>query len=399
MIRRDVYMNQLHRLRDKNIIKVVTGIRRCGKSTLLHMFQKELAEHGIEKERMIAVNLESGDFRKIRTADDLYDYVEQRLCADKTNYVFLDEVQNVPDFQRAVDWLYAKPGADLYLTGSNAYLLSGELATLLSGRHMEIRMLPLSFAEFVSVSPETGNLPQLYSKYLVNSSFPGVLEYREQDDIRAYIEGIYNTVLIKDVATRRRISDIAMLQSIVEFMYDNIGNLCSAAKIAGAMTSAGRKISTNTVEAYIQALVDSFILYKANRYDVHGKERLKNGAKYYAVDIGLRNYLLGTSFGDVGHILENIVYLELLRRGNEVFVGKAGTSEVDFVTIHNGQKAYYQVSQSVLDENTLHRELAPLQGIKDNYPKYLLTMDYFPNISFEGIQHCNVLDWLSAPNT
>ena len=169
MIRRDVYMNQLHRLRDKNIIKVVTGIRRCGKSTLLHMFQKELAEHGIEKERMIAVNLESGDFRKIRTADDLYDYVEQRLCADKTNYVFLDEVQNVPDFQRAVDWLYAKPGVDLYLTGSNAYLLSGELATLLSGRHMEIRMLPLSFAEFVSVSPETGNLPQLYSKYLVNT--------------------------------------------------------------------------------------------------------------------------------------------------------------------------------------------------------------------------------------
>lgn len=395
MIKRTAYIEQLHRLKNKNIIKVVTGIRRCGKSTLLRMFQKELAAQGIAKERMIDVNLESGDFRKIRTADDLYDYVEKQLLPEAMNYVFLDEVQNVPGFQRAVDWLYAKAGVDLYLTGSNAYLLSGELATLLSGRYLEIRMLPLSFAEFISASPAANNLPQLYSQYLLNSSFPGALEYSERDDIHAYLEGIYNTVLIKDVATRRRISDMAMLQSVVEFMYDNIGNLCSAAKIANAMTSAGRKISTNTVEAYIHALVDSFILYKANRYDVRGKERLKNGAKYYAVDIGLRHYLLGTSLNDTGHILENIIYLELLRRGNEVFIGKADAAEVDFVTIHHGKKAYYQVSQSILDENTLRREIAPLQEIKDNYPKYLLTMDYLPDASFDGIQHYNVFDWLA----
>lgn len=395
MIAREQYLQQMIRRKDKKVIKVVTGIRRCGKSTLLKIFQNYLMEQGTDPQQIVSVNLERGEYRRIRDAEALYTYIHERLLADgRQNYVFLDEVQNVPEFQRAVDWLYAEPHVDLYLTGSNAYLLSSDLATLLSGRYMEIKMLPLSFAEYRSAFPSEENLPKLYASYLMNSSFPGALEFTDREDIHAYLEGIYNTVLIKDVAARRKIADMTMLESVVEYMYDNIGNLFSASKIAGAMTSAGRKISGATVESYIQALTDSFILYKANRYDIRGKERLKNGAKYYAVDIGLRYFLLGSNLTDTGHILENIVYLELIRRGYEVFVGKNGTEEVDFVTYRAGEKGYYQVSLSVLDEKTLARELRPLQDIRDNYPKYLLTMDYLPDSSFEGIQHRNVLEWL-----
>lgn len=395
MIRRNAYMDKLHRLKDKNIIKVITGVRRCGKSTLLQMFQDEV-KNELPNAKCIDINLESGIFRKICTSEDLYDYVKKRLHVEEQNYVFLDEIQNIPDFQKVVDWLFVEKNVDLYITGSNAYLLSGELATLLSGRYIEIKMLPLSFAEYMEAqSIQETNTQKLYNEYLLRSSFPGALEYHDRGDLRNYLEGIYNTILIKDVATRKQISDISMLQSVVEYMYDNIGNLSSAAKIAGAMTSSGRKISTNTVEAYIQALVDSFILYRVTRYDIKGKDRLRNGAKYYAVDIGLRYYLLGTNMGDIGHILENVVYLELLRRENEVFVGKTSTLEVDFVAINNGKKKYYQVSQTILDEHTLNRELASLKSIKDNYPKYILTMDYLPDASFDGIQHINVFDWLA----
>lgn len=396
MIERTIYLNQLLRLQNKNIIKVVTGIRRCGKSTLLIAFQQYLQQHGVDAKQIIAVNLESGDFRHLLSAEKLYDYIEPLLQTGKQNYVFLDEIQNVPDFQRAVDWLYAKENVDLYITGSNAFLLSGELATLISGRYIEIKMLPLSFKEYTTAFPDNNNLPQLYAQYLLNSSFPGALEFTNRQDILNYLEGIYNTILIKDVATRKKISDIAVLQRVVEFMYDNIGNLCSPTKIANTMTSGGYKISVPTVDNYLQALTDSFVLYKARRYDIKGKERLKSGAKYYAVDIGLRYFLLGSRNNDVGHILENIVYLELLRRGYEVYVGKNGNTEVDFLAIRDGEQEYYQVSQSVLDENTLKRELKPLQDIRDQYPKYLLTMDYLPMGNFEGIRQLNVFDWLTA---
>lgn len=394
MIVRKEYLEELIHFKDKRLIKVVTGIRRCGKSTMFELFQNYLKENGISCERMIAVNLEDGEFRHIRTAELLYDYVNEKLHENEMNYVFLDEVQQVENFQQAVDWLYVKKNVDLYITGSNAYLLSGELATLLSGRYVEIKMLPLSFKEYVSAFPENGNTAQLYMDYLTNSSFPGTLELVRKQDIRTYLEGIYNTILIKDIVTRKKISDPAMLESIIAFMFDNIGNLSSSTKIANAMTSAGRKISVPTVENYLGALTDSYIFYKASRYDIKGKQYLATGYKYYAADIGLRYYLLGTRKMDMGHILENIVYLELLRRGYEVYVGKVGDSEVDFIAVNEEGEEYYQVSLTVMEEKTLQRELMPLESIRDHNPKYLLTMDYIPIISHNGIKQINVLEWL-----
>lgn len=394
MIVRKEYLEKLIHFKDKRLIKVVTGIRRCGKSTMFELFQNYLKENGISSECMMVVNLEDGEFRHIRTAELLYDYVNEKLHENEMNYVFLDEVQQVENFQQAVDWLYVKKNVDLYITGSNAYLLSGELATLLSGRYVEIKMLPLSFKEYVSAFPENGNTAQLYMNYLTNSSFPGTLELVRKQDIRTYLEGIYNTILIKDIVTRKKISDPAMLESIIAFMFDNIGNLSSSTKIANAMTSAGRKISVPTVENYLGALTDSYIFYKASRYDIKGKQYLATGYKYYAADIGLRYYLLGTRKMDMGHILENIVYLELLRRGYEVYVGKVGDSEVDFIAVNEEGEEYYQVSLTVMEEKTLQRELMPLESIRDHNPKYLLTMDYMPIISHNGIKQINVLEWL-----
>lgn len=310
------------------------------------------------------------------------------------SYLTRAEVQQAENFQEAVDWLYVKKNVDLYITGSNAYLLSGELATLLSGRYVEIKMLPLSFKEYVSAFPENKNTAQLYMNYLSNSSFPGTLELVRKQDIRVYLEGIYNTILLKDIVTRKRIADSSMLESVVEFMFDNIGNICSSTKIANAMTSAGRKISVPTVEGYLSALMDSYILYKVGRYDIRGKQYLATGSKYYIADIGLRYYLLGSKQTDIGHILENVVYLELIRRGYEVYIGKIGDAEVDFIAINEEGEEYYQVSQSVLEEQTLKRELASLEAIKDHNPKYLLTMDYTPLISYNGIKQINVLEWL-----
>lgn len=391
---REAYLEDLISLKDKNLIKVITGIRRCGKSTMFELYQDYLRTNGIEEEQIISVNLEDGDYRSIRTADTLYEYIVKKLVKDRQNYVFLDEVQQAENFQEAVDWLYVKKNVDLYITGSNAYILSGELATLLSGRYVEIKMLPLSFKEYVSAFPDNQNLAELYRNYLTNSSFPGTLELERKQDVRMYLEGIYNTILLKDIVTRKRISDASILERVVEFMFDNIGNLCSSTKIANAMTSGGRKISVPTVESYLSSLTDSYILYRAGRYDIKGKQYLTTGFKYYVADIGLRYYLLGTRQVDQGHILENIVYLELLRRGYEVHIGKIGDAEVDFIAINSEGQEYYQVSQSVLEEQTLQRELASLEMIKDHNPKYLLTLDYTPVISHNGIRQMNVLEWL-----
>lgn len=394
MIERDTYLQDLINMKDKNVIKVITGIRRCGKSTMFELYQEYLLAHDVSAAQIITANLEDGDLRMLDTAEALYQYVQQRLVPDKQNYVFLDEVQQVTDWQQAADWLYAKKNVDLYLTGSNAFLLSGELATLLSGRYVEIKMMPLSFAEYVSAFPAQSNTAQLYQHYLTNSSFPGTLELSRQKDVRSYLEGIYNTILVKDIITRKNIANSSMLESVIEFVFDNIGNSCSSTSIANTMTSKGRKISVPTVESYLKALQESFILYKATRYDVKGKDRLENGAKYYVADIGLRYFLLGSSKSDIGHILENIVYLELVRRGYEVYVGKVGTAEVDFIAINDEIVEYYQVALTVLDENTLARELAPLESIHDHNPKVLLTMDYTPHTSYNGIRQLNVLDWL-----
>lgn len=394
LIARNEYLQDLLCMKDKNVIKVVTGIRRCGKSTLFLLYQKELLARGIAPEQIINVNLEDGDLRALDTAEALYRYVQERLLSQRQNYVFLDEVQRVADWQRAVDWLYTKINVDVYLTGSNAFLLSGELATLLSGRYVEVKMMPLSFAEYASAFPEQSNPAQLYQNYLTNSSFPGTLEFTRAKDIHSYLEGIYNTILMKDIITRKNIANPAMLESVVEFMFDSIGSLCSPSSIANTMTSKGRKISVQTVESYLEALRDSFILYRANRYDIKGKARLERNVKYYVADIGLRYFLLGSQQNDHGHILENVVFLELLRRGYEVYVGKVGEVEVDFIAVKGGFVEYYQVALTVLDETTLARELAPLKAIRDHNTKFLLTMDYTPAVSHNGIRQLNVLDWL-----
>ena len=396
MIPRNDYLDSLINLRDKQIIKVVTGIRRCGKSTLFELFQEYLLQNGVEPEQIITFNLEDGDYADIEDNKALYNLVRERLLPDKMNYIFLDEVQRVEDFQKAVDGLFIKKNCDVYITGSNAYLLSGELATLLSGRYVEIKMLPLSFKEYVSAFPEDSNKDRLYQQYLHNSSFPYTLELKRPKDIRQYLEGIYDSIVLKDIVTRKRFQDVDMLKSVVRFLFDNIGNMCSTKKIADTMTSAGRKISVHTVESYLTALTDSFIFYRVGRYDIKGKQYLKTGDKYYAADIGLRYNVLGTKKADEGHILENIVYLELLRRGYEVYVGKVGAVEVDFIAIGDEGEEYYQVAYTVIDADgsTLARELAPLDAINDHNPKYLLTMDFTPLTSHNGIKQINALDWL-----
>lgn len=395
MIARQEYLENLIRFRDKQLIKVITGIRRCGKSTLFELYQEYLLSSGATSEQIISLNLEDGDYADIMTHTDLYQYVKRRLLPDKMNYVFLDEVQRVPEFQKAVDSLYVKKNADVYITGSNASLLSGELATLLSGRYVEIKMLPLSFKEYVSTFPAQSNIERLYLNYTVNSSFPYTLALSKQKDIKQYLEGIYDSIVLKDIVARKKFQDVAMLQSVMRFMFDNIGNLTSTKKIADTMTSAGRNISVHTVESYLTALTDSFIFYKIGRYDVKGKRYLKTGDKYYTADIGLRYYLLGTKKADDGHILENIVFLELLRRGYEVYIGKVGNTEVDFIAIGEEGEEYYQVAYTVKgSEETLRRELSPLEAVSDHNPKYLLTMDHTPLTSHNGIKQINVLDWL-----
>lgn len=396
MIQRNEYLENLISFKDKQLIKVITGIRRCGKSTLFELYQDYLLSHEVEHAQISAYNLEAGEYADITDSKALFNLVNTHLVADKMNYIFLDEVQRVPDFQKAVDALFIKKNCDVYITGSNAFLLSGELATLLSGRYVEIKMLPLSFKEYVSARSDNTNEERLYQDYIHNSSFPYALELKKTKDIRQYLEGIYDSIVLKDIITRKRIYELDMLKSVARFLFDNIGNLCSTKKIADTMTSAGRKITVHTVENYLESLTESFVFYKVGRYDVKGKQYLKTGDKYYAADIGLRYSVLGSKKADDGHILENIVYLELLRRGYEVFIGKVGNNEVDFIAINDEGEEYYQVAYTVKDADgkTLERELAPLDSIKDHNPKYLLTMDYGPTISHNGIKQLYVLDWL-----
>lgn len=394
LINRTHYLEQLKSFKDMKLIKVVSGIRRCGKSTLFDIYCNYLKQQGIADNQIIRLNLESGDFYNIQDYKQLFLYVKEKLNTDKMNYIFLDEVQNVREFQKAVDSLFILDNCDVYITGSNAYLLSGELATLLSGRYVEIKMQPLSFKEYMSAFPDKTDLIIKYNSYLLNSSFPYALNLKNRKDVLAYLDGIYSSILLKDIVSRHKIQDVEMLNSVIAYIFDNIGNLTSSTKIANTMTSAGRKISVRTVENYLTALSESFIIYKVGRYDVKGKQYLTIGFKYYVADIGLRYYLLGTKRVDIGHILENVIYLELLRRGYRVYVGKVGTVEVDFVAVNENGTEYYQVAYSVMDENTLNRELASLDSIRDHNPKYLLTMDFVPPVSYNGIKQINALDWL-----
>lgn len=394
-IERKEYLEKLISLKDKKIIKIITGVRRCGKSTLMDIFKDYLLKNGVNKENIISINFEDYDFYNLREPDKLYTYIKNKLDSEKQNYIFLDEIQHVEDFPRIIDSLFIKNNVDIYITGSNAYMLSSEIATLISGRYIEIEMLPLSFAEYVSTTGDKKDLSRKYIDYIENSSFPYTLELREHiNEIKPYLDGIYNSVVVKDIATRKKISDISMLESVTRFMFDNIGSPLSIKKIADTMTSDGRKIDAKTVEKFISGLTESFILYKAYRYNVKGKQYLKTLEKYYVVDIGLRYMLLGSRSTDIGHILENVVYLELLRRGYEVYVGKVDDTEVDFVAMNNKKIVYFQVSATVRDAKTLERELKPLQNINDHYPKFILTLDEDPEVDYNGIRKVNALDWL-----
>ena len=395
MIERKEYMALLEKWRDKKVIKVVTGIRRCGKSSLLRMFREKLLEEGVSESQVLELNFEDLDNEQYLDYKVLYVYVKKHLVKGRMNYLFFDEIQMVDNFQKVIDSLFLLDDVDIYVTGSNAYLLSGEIATLLTGRYVEIKLFPFSFREYLTAQPDDMNLERAYRRYIEDGSFPYILQINhDREMVREYLLGLYNTIVLKDVVSRRKITDVMMLQSVVRFLADNIGNISVIKRISDTMTSLGRKITSHTVENYVSALIDSYIFYSVSRFDTKGKQLLKTGQKLYLADIGLRNVINGTKGGDLGHILENVVYLELARRGGEIYVGKVGDAEIDFVVIKGEYKEYYQVSQSVRDENTMNRELSPLQAIQDHYPKYLLTMDNDPEVLHDGIRQIYVLDWL-----
>ena len=406
-IDRKEYLNFLIESKDKQIIKVVSGVRRCGKSTLFEIYKDYLIKNKVEKKQIISINFEDMDYEELTDYKKLYEYIKSKILENKKNYIFLDEIQYVDKFEKVVDSLFIKDNVDLYITGSNAYFMSSELATLLSGRYIELKMLPLSFKEYYQARLKYEELEkkepkilktlmQYYNEYIVNSSFPYTLQLNNNlKNIYEYLNGIYNSVLLKDIVTRLKISDVMRLESVVKYIFDNIGNLTSISKIANTLTSTGRKTDAKTIEKYVKGLVDGLLIYEVNRYNIKGKELLSTLSKYYVSDLGLRQMILGNRNIDMEHILENIIYLELLRRKANVYVGQFDKNEIDFVVINSNEIEYYQVALTVLDENTLKRELAAFKNIKDNYPKYLITLDdVLPNTDYDGIKVINVLEWL-----
>ena len=404
MIERKNYLEKLIAWKDEQVIKVVTGIRRCGKSTLLDLYKEYLKKSGVEDGQIVAVNFEDLDNEALQDYKALYAYLSDRLCSGKMTYIFLDEIQKVEGFEKVADSLYIKENVDLYMTGSNSWLLSGELATLLSGRYIEIKMLPFSFAEFYK-SQGGGDADRLFADYMANGSFPYIATMdRTKEKTDMYLEGIYNTVIVKDIEERqnrkekdpnkRKVSDISLLKNISKFLASSIGSPVSVKRIADYITSSGRKVSQNTIDDYIEALVQAYVFYQVDRYDVEGKQLLKQNGKFYIADLGLRRYLLPKREYDLGYSLENVVYLELLRRGYEVNVGKMGQTEVDFVAKKDDVVSYYQVTASLTEQTTFEREIRPLKKINDNYPKKILTLDRFTLGNYEGIEVLNAVDWL-----
>lgn len=407
MVIRKEYLSRLLAWKDEQVIKVVTGIRRCGKSTLLKQFQDHLLEEGVSQEQIISINFEDLDYEDLLDYKALYAYIKQRLCSDKMTYIFLDEIQKVDSFQKAVDSLFIKENTDIYITGSNAYLLSGDLATLLTGRYVEISMLPLSFAEYLECSGETGE--QALASYMKFGGFPYLSQMENTvEKVDTYLEGIYNTVVVKDIEDRqlrkhpdpnkRKITDITLLKTIARYLASVIGSPVSVKSVSDYLVSSGRKVSPNTVDDYMEALQESFIFYPVERFDINGKQLLKVNRKWYIVDLGLRNHILPKKRYDLGFSLENIVFFELLRRGYQVNVGKNGDTEVDFVAQKQGVLHYYQVTADMTNEDTFDREIRPLQSIKDNYEKIILTMDHMTPGDYEGIKVVHLLDWLLEKN-
>ena len=403
MVERREYLNRLIKWKDEQVIKVVTGIRRCGKSTLLLQYQDKLKASGVSDERIISINFEELEHEELQDYKKLYSYLKERLCKDQKTYIFLDEIQKVPSFEKVVDSLYVKPNVDIYITGSNACMLSGDLATILTGRYIEIKMLPLSFKEFLEITgmdQERG-----LAEYMNDGGLPYIAVMdRSPEKIEAYLEGIYNTVIVKDIEDRqtrketdpskRKITDILLLKTIAKYLASVVGNPVSIKSITDYLTSTGRKISANTVADYVEALTESFIFYPAERFDIVGKQILKTNRKLYIVDLGLKNHILPRVHYDLGFSLENIVYFELLRRGYRVLIGKAGNAEVDFVAEKNRTYIYFQVTTDMTAKETFDRELRPLVNIKDNYEKIVLTADRLTMGNYNGIQVKYLPDWL-----
>ena len=383
------YQRQLLAFRDKQIIKVITGVRRCGKSSLLSLLRETLLADGVEDERIVCINFEDFDAYSFRDPKTLHDYLKSKLVKGKITYIMLDEIQCVRDFVQVIDSLFIRENVDLYVTGSNANLLSADIATMLTGRYVEIKMLPLSFREFVEATHAGDSLSSAYRRYLEKSSFPLALEFDTDQSLRSYLEGVLTTILYKDVVSRCKITDTSVLESLVRFLFDSIGSELSTRKIANTLSSTRRSADAKTIDKYLSALVASQLFYEAKRFDVKGKRLLVRLEKYYAVDLAL-----GRAGTDVGHLLENVIYLELLRRGFDVSVGKYEDFEVDFVARDDNAVCYFQVAATVRDEATLNRELRPLQAVADNHPKILLTLDDDPPLNYNGIWRMNALEWL-----
>lgn len=393
IIKREEYLKKLRSLKDQNVIKVITGVRRCGKSTLLKMFFDELAESGVSKKRLQYINFEDPKYSYDVNWKDIYDDIDKALVKEQMNYVFLDEVQYIEDFERLLVGLQTKENVDLYVTGSNAHMLSSELATLLSGRSVEISILPLSFREYVELFDGAKLLrEELFSNYMSFGGFPQAASIFEgsQEMVDSYLSGVYETVVGRDIMDRGVVTDKITLNAVTRYLLDNIGNATSAHAIAAELGESDRKVSQ-----VIEAVTSSFLFYALRRFDIKGKEVLKTQEKYYTVDLGLRWAMLGRdAAADMGHILENIVYLELLRRGGKVFVGKVGEKEIDFIVKDTaGNTEYYQVAWSVKEKKTLERELAPLKKAGDFNHRYLITMDA-EELSYEGIRQVNAVKWL-----
>ena len=403
MVERKEYLDQLWAWKDEQQIKVVTGIRRCGKSVLLEQYQQKLLAEGVAPEQIISINFENLDYEPLKDYMELYRYLKERLCTDKMTYIFLDEVQEVPSFEKVVDSLSIKDQVDIYITGSNAYMLSSELATLLSGRYTEIKMLPFSFREYIA---ETG-LPkeEAFAEFMKTGGIPYVAAMNRTDEkVDQYLEGIYNTVIVKDIEQRqlrkekegntRKITDIALLKNIARYLASVIGSPVSMKSITNYLTSSGRKISQNTVSDYVDALKESFIFYSVERFDIVGKQLLKINNKLYMVDMGIRNHILPRKRYDLGFTIKNIVFLELMRKGYKINIGKYGATEVDFVVQKEGVLTYYQVTADMTAKETFEREMRPLRSIPDNYEKVVLTLDHFSLGNYDGIKVVNVIDWL-----
>ena len=396
MIARIDYINYLNKFKDMPLIKVISGVRRCGKSTLFLQYIEHLKSNNIDDNHIIFINFEDLEYEEYTNYKTLYNYLNKRIIDSKKYYIFLDEIQNVEKYEKTVDSLLVKGNCDIYITGSNAYMLSSELSTLLSGRYIEIKMFPLSFKEYVSYYKDVNNnYEDLFNKYINSSSYPFSINFKEKNLLNKYLEDIYNSIIIKDISLRIKKLDISLLHRIVKFMFDSIGSILSINNIANKLTSDGYKVDNKTVSKYIEVLTESMLIYKVERYDVKGKNILSSLEKYYVVDIGIRQIKLGRNYTDLGHIIENIVYLELMRRNYNVYIGYFTNAEIDFVAIKNGEIEYYQVCLSLLNEEVLKREVKSLKMINDNYPKYIISMDKVGiNYNIDGIKHINLIDWL-----